>query len=188
MARGDSKFASEQGDHWLPHDFGKVYAHEQTSSSSPRLRIAASFGGTALLRELTLALAEPFLLLYVLVVPRGRSEPGRYQSDELSRAELDALLEQFGEFLDSDGRHNVWVRSSDDGMLVYDRHNLIYAYGPSQSFESRLQDIGYHSTASLSLDFVHEHSYHQEFDDLERVLTTRFANKRSELREGDENP
>ena len=73
-------------------------------------------------------------------------------------------------------------------MLVSDRHNLIYAYGPLQSFESRLQDLGYRITASLSLDFVHEHSYHQEFDDLERVLTTRFADRRSELRDGDENP
>ena len=187
MARGDPKFASKQGGQWLAHDFGKVYAHEQTSSS-PRLCIAAPFGGTALLRELTLAVAEPFLLLYVLVVPRGRSQPGRYQSDELSRAELDILFEQFGEFWDKDGRHNIWVRSSDDGMLVYDRHNLIWAYGPLDRFEAHLQELSYRSTALLSLDFVHQHSYHQEFDDLERELTARFGDKRSDLREGDENP
>ena len=187
MARTDSKFASQQGEQWLPHDFGKIYTHLQTSSR-PRLRIAASFQGTALFRELTLALAEPFLLLYVLVVPRGRSEPGRYQSGDLSRVELDAMFEQFGTFWDSDGRHNIWVRSSDEGMLVYDRHNIIHAYGPLQRFESCLLPLGYRSTASLSLDFEHQHSYHQEFDDLERALVKRFADKRSELREGDENP
>jgi hypothetical protein len=187
MAQGDPKLASEQGDQWLAHDFGKVYAHEETSAQ-PRLRIAASFDGTALLRELTLALAAPFLLLYVLVVPRGRSEPDRYQSGDLSRAELDAVFQQFAQFWDSDGRHNVWVRSSDDGMLVYDRHNLVYAYGPFPRFESILAELGYTLIPSLSLDFVHRHSYHQEFDDLERELTTRFADKRSELREGDENP
>ena len=187
MASGDQKFASEKDGQWLPHDFGKVYAHEQTSST-PRLCIAASFSGTALLRKLTLALVEPFLLLYVLVVPRGGSEPGRYQSGELSRAELDALFDQFGEFWDSDSRHNVWVRSSDDAMLVYDRHNLIYAYGPLESFASDLQRLGYTTAASLSLDFVHQHSYHQEFDDFERELITRFGDKRAELREGDENP
>jgi hypothetical protein len=187
MARGDPKFASQQGEQWLPHDFGKVYAHQQTSSSA-RLCIAASFDGTALLRELTLALAEPFLLLYVLAVPRGLSEPGRYQSGELSRVELDAMFEQFGKFWDGDGRHNIWVRSSDDGMLVYDRHNLIYAYGPLQRFESALRALGYTTTDSLSLDFVHQHSYHEEFDHLERELTTRFADRRSDLREGDENP
>ena len=187
MARGDPKFASQHGDKWLPHDFGRVYAHHKTSSTA-QLRIAASSDGTALLRELTLALAAPFLLLYVLVVPRGESEPGRYQTDELSREELDALFQRFGEFWDSDGRHNVWVRSSDDGMLVYDRHNLIYAYGPLQRFESRLRELGYTSAPIPSLGFIHQHSYHQEFDALERELTTRFADRRSELREGDENP
>jgi hypothetical protein len=187
MARDDPKFASEQDGKWLPHDFGKVYAHEHTSAQ-PRLRVAASFDGTALLRELTLALAAPFLLLYVLVVPRGRSEPGRYQSGELSRAELDTVFQQFAQFLDSDGRHNVWVRSSDDGMLVYDRHNLIYAYGPLERFESVLRERGYTTAPAVSLDFPHQHSYHQELDHLERELTTRFADNRSELRDGDENP
>jgi len=187
MAFSDPKFASEQDGQWLPHEFGKVYAREQISSS-PRLRIAASSDGTALLRDLTRALAEPFLLLYVLVIPRGRSESGRYQSDELSRVELEALFDQFGDFWDGDGRHNVWVRSSDDGMLVYDRHNLIYAYGPLPRFESALRELGYTAVASLTLDFVHRHSYHQEFDDLERALATQFADNRSELRDGDENP
>src|SRR5438477_6806708 len=112
MARGDPKFASEEGKQWLPHDYGKVYAHEKTSSGQ-RLRIAASHAGTRLLRDLTQVLAEPFMLLYVLVVPRGGSEPGRYQSGELSRAQLDTLFQQCGHFWDSDGRHSVCVRSSD---------------------------------------------------------------------------
>ena len=187
MVRDEPKFASEQDEKWLPHDFGKVYVYEHTSPQ-PRLRIAASFDGTALLRDLTLALAEPFLLLYVLVVPRGQSEPGRYQSRELSRTELDAFFRRFGHFWDNDGRHNVWVRSSDNGMLVYDRHNLIYAYGPLQRFESSLRELGFAATSSLSLDFAHQHSYHQDFDHLERELTTQFADNRSELRDGDENP
>ena len=167
MARGDPKLASQQGKQWLPHDYSKVYAHEKITSA-PRLRLAASRDGTRLLRDLTQPLAEPFMLLYVLVVPRGGSEFGRYQSGELSRAELEVLFQQFGHFWDSDGWHNVWVRSSDDGMLVYDRHNIIYAYGPLERFESALAELGYAITSSLSLDFVHQHSYHQEFDDLEQ--------------------
>jgi hypothetical protein len=187
MVRGDTKFASEKDGQWVAHDFGKIYAHERTSGQ-PRLRIAASFDGTTLLRELTLALVEPFLLLYVLVAPRGRSEPGRYQSGVLSRGELDALFGQFAPFWDNDGRHNVWVRSSDDGMLVYDRHNLIYAYGPLPRFEASLRGLGFATAPSVSLDFAHKHSYHQEFDDLERELASRFGDRTSELREGDENP
>lgn len=134
------------------------------------------------------AFSRAFLLLYVLVVSRGRSEPGRYQSEQLSRGQLDSLFQQFGQFWDGDGRHSVWVRSSDDGMLVYDRHNLIYAYGPLQLFKSILEDFGYTFTPSISLDFAHQHSYHEEFDHLERELTTRFADRRSDLREGDKNP
>ena len=57
MARDDPKFGTEQKGKWLPHDFGKVYAHEHTSSQ-PRLRIAASFDGTALLRALTLEIGR----------------------------------------------------------------------------------------------------------------------------------
>ena len=76
MARDDPKFASEQDGKWLPHDFGKVYAHEHTSTQR-RLRVAASFDGTALPRELTLALAAPFLLLYV----QAASEQGVEQRD-----------------------------------------------------------------------------------------------------------
>jgi hypothetical protein len=102
--------------------------------------------------------------------------------------ELDALFAHFGDFWDSDGRHNVWVRSSDDGMLVYDRHNLIYAYGPLLRFDVALRKLGHTTAASVTLDFVHQHSYHHEFDDLERQLTTRFGDRRSELRGGDENP
>ena len=187
MTRIDPKFASQQGEQWLPHDHGKVYAYEKTASA-PRLCIAASFNGAQLLRDLTQPLAEPFLLLYVLVVPRGGGEFGRYQSGPLSRDELDLLFQQFGRFWESDGRHNVWVRSFDEGMLIYDRHNIIYAYGPLDRFESRLVDHGYTLTPSLSLDFAHQHSYHQEFDDLERDLTARFADRRSDLREGDESP
>jgi hypothetical protein len=73
-------------------------------------------------------------------------------------------------------------------MLVYDRHNLIYAYGPIERFESVLRERGYATAPAVSLDFPHQHSYHQELDRLERELTTQFTDHRSELRDGDENP
>jgi hypothetical protein len=188
MSRGDPKFASEKAGLWRPHDYGKVYAH-QNRSSDPSLSIAASHEGSQLLQDLSQVLSEPFFLLYVLVVPRGGSSEGRYQSDELSRREVDGIFERFGGFWDNDGRHSIWLRShSDDATLVYDRHNLIYAYGPIGRFESLLISLGYSMTLQLSLAFVHQHAYHQEFDDLERELTTRFADRRSDLREGDENP
>lgn len=188
MARGDPKFASEKGEQWPPHDYGKVYAHENTSAA-PRFCIATSYDGSHLLRDLSRVLAEPFLLLYVLVVPRGGSVEGRYQSDQLSRAELDAMFQRFGRFWDGDGRHSIWLRSqADDATLIYDRHNLIYAYGPLDRFEPLLVSLGYSTTPSLSLSFAHQHAYHDAFEALERELTAQFAERRSDLHEGDENP
>ena len=188
MSRGDPKFASQTGGKWLPHDYGKLYAHEGTSSA-PRLSIAASHDGTRLLRDLSRILSEPLFLLYVLVVPRGGSVEGRYQSGELSRAEVDAMFDRFSRFWDGDGRHSIWLRShTDDATLVYDRHNLIYAYGSIGRLESVLSSLGYSTTPRLSLAFEHQHAYHVEFDDLERELTARFADRRSDLREGDEKP
>lgn len=144
--------------------------------------IAASHNGSRLLRDLSQVLSEPFFLLYVLVIPRGGSLEGRYQSDELSRAEVDMMFERFGRFWDGDGRHSIWLRShTDDATLVYDRHNLIYAYGPLERFESVLMGLGYSTTPQLSFAFVHQHAYHEEFDALERDLTTRFADRRSDL-------
>jgi hypothetical protein len=71
----------------------------------------------------------PFFITYLF---------GRYQNGELPRAQLEVLFRQFGHFWDGDGQHNVWVRSCDDGRLVYDRHKIIYAYGPLERFESAL--------------------------------------------------
>jgi hypothetical protein len=127
--------------------------------------------------------------LYVLVVYRGGGKKGRYQSDQLSREELDALFVRYGEFWDSDGRHSIWLRSEqDNATLVYDRHNLVYAYGPLERFELILESVGYAKTPEVSLAFEHEHCYYPEFDVLERELTTKYADQRTELRQGDENP
>ncbi len=188
MSRDNHKFASEKGGQWLPHDHGDVYALENTSST-PRLAIGASHHGSRLLCDLSQILSEPFLLLYVLVVPRGGSREGRYQSDQISPIELAEMFERFGRFWDNDGRHSIWLRShADDATLVYDRHNLIYAYGPLERFEALLISFGYKTTSGLSLAFAHRHAYHEEFDDLERELTNLLADRRSDLRAGDENP
>jgi len=190
VARIDPKFASRvDGQLWLAHDYGKVYATENTKNGTERLPIAASYDGSQILRTLSRSLKEPFLLLYVLVIFRGGGKEGRYQSGKLSHEELDALFGSYSEFWDSDGRHSIWLRSeADDATLVYDRHNLIYAYGPLQRFELILEALGYTETPKVSLSFRHQHCYYPEFDAFERELTTKLADRRSELHPGDENP
>ncbi|HWY41723.1 MAG TPA: hypothetical protein VNX27_13105 [Chthoniobacterales bacterium] len=190
MARLNHTFASRvSGELWLAHDYGKVYATEEINDGTKRLWIAASYDGSQVLQALSRSLKEPFFLLYALVIFRGGGKVGRYQSGELSHSELDAMFARFGEFWDSDGRHSVWLRSeADDATLIYDRHNLIYAYGPLSRFELVLESHGYTQVSKLSLSFEHEHHYYAEFDALERELTTKFAGQRSDLQPGDENP
>ena len=187
MATGDPKFASEHSGEWRAHDYGKVFARQNTSTTS-RLCIGASIDGSVLLKALIQFLSEPLLLLYVLVVPRG-SVPGRYQSADLTRDQLDTLFQRFAHFWDCDGRQSIWLHSRcDSSTLVYDRHNLIHAYGPLSRIESLLVSLGYSETPTISVSFVHQHAYHAEFDHLERELVAEFADGRSKLHIGDENP
>ena len=190
MARINPKFASRvSGDLWLAHDYGKVYAIQEIKGDDRRLCIAVSYDGSQVLRTLSRSLKEPFFLLYVLVIFRGGGKVGRYQSGELSQSLLDAMFGRYGEFWDSDGRHSVWLRSeADDATLVYERHNLIYAYGPLERFEIVLESLGYTRASKLSLSFEHEHHYYPEFDPLEQELTAKLADQRSDLQPGDENP
>lgn len=190
MARIDPKFASRvDGELWLAHDYGKVYAIEKTRDGNKRLCIAVSYDGSQVLRTLSRTLKEPFFLLYVLVIFRGGGQDGRYQSGELSHEDLDAMFARYSEFWDSDSRHSIWLRSeADNATLVYDRHNLIYAYGPLERFELVLETFGYTAAPKVPLSFRHQHSYYAEFDSLEQELTSRFADRRSELHPGDENP
>ncbi len=77
------------------------------------------------------AMSGPFWLLYVLVVNRDDSELGRYQcSEPQTQEDVEAFLKDFQAFLEKDGRHHLWIASaSSSEMLIYDRHNVIYAYG-----------------------------------------------------------
>jgi len=114
-----------------PYEYPNIWTREKTSGPD-RLIIAPRSNYVELIHKLTNQLTEPFLLLYVLVVPRGKSEPGRYQSEPVNAEELNRFLHRYKDFLEGDARHNLWIRSSDDGMLVFDRHNIIYAYGPAR--------------------------------------------------------
>jgi len=70
-----------------------------------------------------------------LVVPRGEGNPGRYEvntpSLQLSCSSFSRLIN----FLEHDAsRISGFVQLRAKGLLVYDRHNVIYAYGPLENF------------------------------------------------------
>lgn len=132
---------------------------------------------------------EPFFLLYVLVVSRTDDEVGRYQSEPLDRHALQSFLKDREAFLENDARHNLWIRSAADGsMLVYDRHNVTYAYGDSERWRTKLDREGLTEVSQVRFPDPHSHHYHSEFDQEERRTLQERPWMLSPLRPGDENP
>ena len=61
----------------------------------------------------------------------------------MERREAEDFLRGFSRFLESDGRHHLWISSVPDGAtLVYDGHNILYAYGPLELYEQVLAARG----------------------------------------------
>jgi hypothetical protein len=173
----------------VPYEYGDIWAREKTSGPD-RLVIAPRSNQTDMLYKLAECFDEPFLLLYVLVVPRTEHEPGRYQSDySFTYTQLSQFLSTYAEFLEKDARHNLWIRpESGDGLLVYDRHNVIYAYGPLDLLISKIQSIGFTEENEIHFGFPHAHHYNSEFDSIQARILTDEQWTVSPLRPGDENP
>jgi hypothetical protein len=180
------KFESQDGNDWRLHEYPKVFVRERTTGPD-RLKIAASKGGTDLLLQLAAVLSGPFSVLYVLHVARGGSAEGRYQSPWMERHALTALIERIADCLEQDGRHHLWLFSgSDRATLVFDHHNVIFAYGPLEDLVRLLEAAGYSEAPELNYPAPHRHQFHAAFDEDERRITALPGWERSELREGDD--
>jgi hypothetical protein len=180
------KLESQVGDEWRMHRYPQVFVREKTTGPI-RLKIAVSGAGADLLLQLAAVLGEPFSVLYLLLVPRGGSAEGRYQSPWMNRAELTDLFSDLAPFCDQDGRHHVWLFSDPErATLVYDHHNVIYAYGPIEDFVRLLEAAGYVEARELSFPAPHRHSFHAEFDAAERKLVALPGWTRSPLLPEDE--
>ena len=183
---------------WFPdganeerYDCPNTWLREKTSGPD-RLVIAPKSHQTQLLEQLLGCLPEPYLLLYVLVVPRGIGEPGRYESNySYTMPQLQQFIAVYSDFFENDARHNLWIRSvSGDGLLVYDRHNVIYAYGPIEHFVAALTSAGLTESKDTRLHFhsPHVHHYHADFDAYEDRILHQEEWSLTPLLPGDENP
>jgi hypothetical protein len=177
---------------WIPNEEGRynypnVFAVEKTSGPE-RLVIAPSENHLSMIMDLLQVMSDPFGILYVLTVPRGRSEAGRYQTpNPVSRKQTEEFLRKFGSFFENDGRHHVWVASmSNADQLVYDRHNVIYAYGRLEEFQRIALGRGLSKVETVRFPSPHTHNYHAELDFDERNVLQYWDWKRSALRESDE--
>ena len=167
------KFGTLNGADSAPFAYPNIYAIQKTTGPE-RLIIAPSSNQVEILVEIARQLPEPFGILYVLIVPRGSgSKAGRYQSPApSSRQETEIFLSRFRDYFESDGRHHVWVMSLlASATLVYDNHNVIYAYGPLAQFKKVLTARGF-SEKRVQFPAPHVHNYNQEYDSEEREIMT----------------
>ena len=87
---------------------------------------------------------------------------------------MESFLLEFREYFETDGRHHVWVMSvPESSTLVYDQHNVIYAYGPLQEFTEILNESGL-QRGTVRFPSPHSHNYNPENDDAEERLLQRW--------------
>jgi hypothetical protein len=179
------KFSSLVGSEFVPYLYSNVWAREKTSGPH-RLVIAPSSNQIELVTTLAEILPEPFGVLYIVLVSRLDNALGRYQCPApCTRDELKAFLSEFKQYFESDGRHHVWVSSLPlHATLVYDQHNVIYAYGPLQHFEQVLRNMGL-TEGGVAFPEPHAHNYNAKYDEEERRILDYWEWRQSPLMEGD---
>ena len=152
-----------------------------------RLVIAPGAAPIGLLRALLPLLPEPLWVLYVLITPRSDAAAGRYQSaTPRTRAEVLALLDRFENYLAEDGRHNLWLAAPPAGQLVFDRHEVIYAYGPIAEMVARLKEKNLAEVDMIRVPVPHSHHFHEAMDAEESAVLGHWEWVQSELQETDD--
>jgi len=179
-------YVNASGEH-APFQYSNCWAIEKTKGPD-RLIIAPAADHVEVMRRLTGAMRGPFGLLYVLVVLRGPHEAARYQSPApLNSAQLDDFLAEFGDLLENDARHHFWISSIDNsGLLVYDNHNVVYAYGPLDAFEKILLSNGLARSENVTFPSPHVHSYNPEYDERVGQLLQHWSWIRFPLQDSDD--
>lgn len=133
-------------------------------------------------------LSPPYYVLYVLLVSRCGNDVGRYESEPFHTwDELAKFMRTYQEFFEDDGRHNLWVGEIEGpGLLVYDRHNRIFAYGEVAQYTKILEEEGY-VEADFGISSPHTHHYNKEFDGKEKgIVAEKIWRRRLPLQDGDD--
>jgi hypothetical protein len=168
-----------------PLRYANTFATQKTTGPD-RLIIAPESHYIDILLSLAQTLPEPFGLLYVLLSPPGKA-PGRYQSPQPSSLEeTEYFLQHFQLYLESDGRHHIWLVSlPTSSTLVYDNHNVIYAYGPLSQFREKLLQLKFTEDAT-SIPYPHMHLYDAKFNSSEREVMNYWAWQKFPLLDSDD--
>jgi hypothetical protein len=138
----------------------------EPTSGPERLRVGGGDNSTQTLLALARELPGPLFVLVVIRVPRA-GEEGRWESEAMRHSEVVAFVDEFRDLFEKDARADLWVGTTmNQGLVVLDEHDLIYAYGPLDLFEEVLRRNRYAAGEPRAPD-PHEHHYNVEFDELE---------------------
>jgi hypothetical protein len=173
------------GTEWIAHSFAPRFASTKMPDGSGRIVAGVPQGDTEIFERLVSSLEPPYLLLYILHTPRGEGVSGRYQSPPLSVGQLHSFISKFKPFLSGDARFDIWAHSpSEHATVVWDRHNMLYAYGPTENFSKVLRSLGFDG-GEPEIPAPHTHHYRKELDGYARELLTIFDWSWSPLRDED---
>lgn len=170
------KLGAGEWDFQTPVRYPNVWTVEQTTGPQ-RLLVGPDSRHVEVLLSLAEVWGQDYYLLYMLLVPRrGTRETGRYQSPgPLSFEQVAAFCRRFAPFLEGDGRHNLWIGSTvNAGLLIYDKHEWINAYGDLPSYIEVLERQGF-TEGQINLPLPHAHNYHAAFDAAEDELAAYWA-------------
>jgi hypothetical protein len=160
------KFSVLNGSEKVKNEYENLF-FEQAGEQYRRLVIGPSQGQVELMLELAAAGSTgPWFALYVLLTPRlGKRSAGRYQGDLYeSFAEVSGLFRDFAAYFEGDGRHHVWLCDVHQrATLVYDRHDVLFAYGPLEEWKQMLREKGFEER-TFWFPAPHVHHYNKEFD------------------------
>lgn len=156
----------------------------EPAGNQERIVAGPDSGFVDLVLRLVECLKPPYAVMYVLSVAR-KCEPGRYQLEQpVTLSEIKQMIEPFRAFLEGDARHHLWIYSAESAAtVVYDLHDLIYAYGPLDCYIQVLTEAGL-KEGKVELPYPHMHNYFDEFDADEERLISSFAWKRTGLLPG----
>lgn len=169
---------------WRAFRHGNRFARSIAPSGMDCLQIGAAEPFELLLDLGHRYLRPPLGILIVLHTPRTEAE-GRYERNGLDWRETDEFLLRFRGLFERDARADLWVRSAaDDAMLVYEKHDLVYAYGHNAEIESDLRARSF-LQGEPEIPLPHTHHYHAEFDLDVAAMLGLYEWKRSPLRPGD---
>ncbi|MFT3764577.1 MAG: hypothetical protein QM820_03530 [Minicystis sp.] len=140
-----------------------------------------------LILDLLRPLPAPFGILHVLLASRrGNAAARRQAPDPMELRDVAGFLRAFEAFFERDGRHHVWVTSlPSESTIVYDNHDLIYAYGPLERFIG-LAEVRGLTRRPIQIPAPHQHCFNVEYDGAEAALLDHFEWMEFPLDPGDD--